>query len=142
MNNKDAYRKGIQDTSESYNRRFNEASEWMMDILEKQKRNNENTHQMVHDLAENQELMDQKLDRLYDLMGGVKPGITGSAVVLPNSQQTIVGYTDGMMNTYNYFSRLEAVKFEPKVVNAIAGILANSLEKGMNRKFHENLSIL
>lgn len=143
MNRKEAYKKGINDASESYHRKFDFISEEMRETIKKQDCFNAQTHRIQKELIKKGERMDTDLDRIFEILGEERvPGTTGEAVVTPNSSQIITGFTNGILNKYNTFSNLSEVQFDTQLADAVAGFLTFAIEKDMNRKFHEKLTTL
>ena len=143
MNRKEAYKKGINDASESYHRKFDFISEEMRETIKKQDCFNAQTHRIQKELIKKGERMDTDLDRIFEILGEERvPGTTGEAVVTPNSSQIITGFTNGILNKYNTFSNLSEVQFDTRLADAVAGFLTFAIEKDMNRKFHEKLTTL
>ena len=82
--------------------------------------------------------MDTDLDRIYER----KPGQEGNAIVTENTTQMMTGYINGTLNKYNVFSNLSALSADFQLADAVANFLTVVVEKDMNKKFHEKLSIL
>lgn len=143
MNKKEIYKQGVSNASNTYQRKFNQLSETMRDSIEKQNNINERNYRLQNQMIDNEQRMDEDIDKLFETLGMQRiPGTSGSAVVTPNSRQTITRYTNGILNKYNSFSNLESVYVEPQIVDAIASFLTVSVERDMNKKFHKKLSIL
>lgn len=143
MNRKNAYKKGINDASESYHRKFDCLSEEMRESIQKQDCINSRTYRIQKELILNEERMDADLDRIFEMLGEERiPGNTGSAIATQKSSQIITDFTNGTLNKYNAFSNLSDIQLDTKLADAIAGFLTVAVEKDMNRKFHENLTIL
>lgn len=143
MNRKDAYKKGMNDISESYQRKFDGLSEKMKESINKQDCINSKTYRIQKELILNEERMDADLDKIFEMLGEERiPGNMGNAVATQNSSQIITDFTNGTLNKYNTFSNLSDIQFDEQIVDAIAGILTTAVEKDMNRKFHEKLTIL
>jgi hypothetical protein len=95
------------------------------------------------ELIKNTERMDADLDRIYEILGEERtPGQEGSAVVTENTTQTMTGYINGTLNKYNTFSNLSALSVDFQLADAVAGFLTVAVEKDMNRRFHNNLTLL
>lgn len=95
------------------------------------------------ELIKNVERMDADLDRIYEILGEERmPGQEGSAVVMENTTQMMTGYMNGTLNKYNSFSNLSALSVDLQLADAIASFLTVAVEKDMNKKFHNNLTLL
>lgn len=70
------------------------------------------------------------------------PGSMGTAVATESASKIITEFTDGTLNKYNTFSNLSSVEVNPQLADAIAGFLTMAVERDMNRKFHEKLTVL
>lgn len=89
------------------------------------------------------ERMEADLDRIYEILGEERiPGQEGQAVVTDSSSQMMTGYVNGTLNKYNTLSNLSALSVDFQLVDAVAGFLTTAVEKDMNRRFHNNLSLL
>lgn len=87
--------------------------------------------------------MERDLDKIYELLGEERvPGESGSAIATPASLGIIATYTNGALNKYNSFSNLPAMMFDAEIVDAVASFLTIAVEKDMNKKFHNNLTLL
>ena len=83
------------------------------------------------------------MDRIFEMLEEERiPGNMGNAVATQNSSQIITDFTNGTLNKYNAFSNLSSIQFNAQVADAIAGFLTIAVEKDMDRKFHESLSVL
>lgn len=143
MNKREIYKKGIEDASNSYHRKFRQLSENMSDSIQKQDEINERNYRLQNKMIDNEERMDKDIDKLYEMLGEERePGTSGNATYTPHAEKTIIGYTDGVLNKYNSFSNLDQIQFDAQIVDAIAGFLTTAVERDMNKKFHQKLSIL
>lgn len=143
MNKREAYKKGLEDTSNSYHRKFDSLSEDMKNSIQKQDKINERNYKLQSQMIDNEERMDKDLDRIYEILGEERiPGTSGSAIVTPNTGTAIVGYTDGVLNKYNSLANIDEIRFDTQITDAIASFLTIAVERDMNKKFHQKLSIL
>lgn len=143
MNKKEAYKKGMNDASESYHRKCDFISEQMRDSIKKQDCINSKNYRIQKELIKNNERLDADLDRIFELLGEERvPGSAGNAVATQQSSQIITGFTNGALNKYNSFSNLSSMRFDSELVDAVASFLTIAVEKDMNRRFHKKLTIL
>lgn len=143
MNKREIYKKGINDASNSYHRKFDCLSEELRDSISKQDSINEKNYRLQKQMIDNEERIDMELDRIYEILGEERmPGASGNATITPDSSQIITTYTNGMLNKYNSFSNLEALAFDTQIVDAIADFLAVAVEKDLNKRFHQSLTVL
>lgn len=143
MNRKDAYKKGINDASESYHRKYDCISEEMRESINKQDCINTRTYRIQKELIQNEERLDADLDRIFEMLGEERtPGNMGNAVATKDSSQIITDFSNGALNKYNTLSNLSSMQFDTQLADAVAGFLTVAIEKDMNRKFHEKLTVL
>ena len=143
MNKNEIYKAGRNDAAESYKRRYEELADREKAMIEKQEQQNETNHKIQQQLIENEERMDKDLDKIYQILGEERvAGTSGDAIIDENSSNLITTYTNGALNKYNSFSNLEAIEFDTQVVDAVATFLTTAVEKDMNKKFHNSLSVL
>lgn len=143
MNRRDAYKKGINDVSDVYREKYGVLREDISQVQKKQENINSRNHIVQGELIKNAERMDADLDRIYEILGEERvPGQEGKAVVTENATQMMTGYMNGTLNKYNTFSNLSALSVDFQLADAIASFLTTAVEKDMNRRFHNNLSIL
>ena len=87
MNTREAYKKGIENASNTYHRKFETLSENMRDSVQKQDKINEQNHKLQKQILDNEERIDRELDNIYEILGEERmPGTLGSAVVMPNTK--------------------------------------------------------
>lgn len=143
MKKTEVYKKGINDASDVYREKFGVLRENISESQKKQDGINSRTHIVQRELIKSAERMDADLDRIYEILGEERtPGEVGNAVVTENTSQIMTGYMNGTLNKYNSFSNLSALSVDFQLADAVANFLTVAVEKDMNRKFHNNLSIL
>jgi len=143
MNKRDVYKKGINDASDVYREKYGTLREDISQMQKKQDNINSRNHMVQGELIKNAERMDADLDRIYEILGEERiPGQEGSAVVTENATQMMTGYINGTLNKYNSFSNLSALSVDFQLADAMASFLTAAVEKDMNKKFHNNLSLL
>lgn len=143
MRKSDVYKKGIKDASDVYREKYGTLRENISQVQKKQDSINSRNHMVQGELIKNAERMDADLDRIYEILGEERiPGQEGKAVVTENTTQMMTGYVNGTLNKYNSFSNLSALSVDFQLADAVASFLTVAVEKDMNKRFHNNLSLL
>lgn len=143
MKKRDVYKKGINDASNVYREKYGTLRENISQMQKKQDNINSRNHMVQGELIKDAERMDADLDRIYEILGEERiPGQEGSVVVTENAKQMMTGYMNGTLNKYNSFSNLSALSVDFRLADAMASFLTTAVEKDMNKKFHNNLSLL
>ena len=143
MKKSDVYKKGINDASDVYREKYGTLRENISQVQKKQDNINLRNHMVQGELIKNAERMDADLDRIYEMLGEERmPGQEGSAVVTESTTQMMTGYANGTLNKYNSLSNLSALSVDFQLADAMASFLTVAVEKDMNRKFHNKLSLL
>lgn len=143
MKKQDVYKKGIDDASNTYREKVGSLDEHFIESQKKQDGINIRNHKIQGELIKNTERIDADLDRIYEILGEERtPGEMGQAVVSGKTKQFMTGYMNGTLNKYNSLSNLSQLSIDFELVDAIASFLTATVEKDMNRRFHNNLSVL
>lgn len=143
MKKQEIFKRGMKSASESYHRKFDYLSEELKNSVSKQAQANERNHELQKKLIDNEERLDKDLDKIYSLLGEERtPGTFGNATLSTVSSNNIISYTNGALNKYNLLSNIGELKVNAHVVDAVADFLTTAVEKDMNKKFHQNLTVL
>ena len=143
MKKTEVYKKGIQDASDTYREKFGLLRGHISESQKKQDGINKKNHLIQSEIIKNTERIDADLDRIYEILGEERtPGEVGNAVVTENTSRIMTGYINGTLNKYNTFSNLSALSVDFQLVDAVASFLTVAVEKDMNRKFHNKLTVL
>lgn len=143
MRKKEFYKKGMSDASDAYRNKFGLLKENINQIQNKQENINVRNHLVQSELIKGAKRMDEDLDRIYEMLGEERnPGEIGNAVVTDNTCRMMTGYINGTLNKYNTFSNLSVLSVDFELADAVANFLTIAVERDMNRKFHNKLSIL
>ena len=143
MGSNDRYRNGMNDASRIYDRQYRDLEGRIKDSLDKQDKINERTHRLQSEMIDNEERMDQDIEKICDFLNIDRtPGSSGTATVGENTEAEMARYTNGVLNRYNSFTNVHMESFSPEIIDAIADIVTASLERGLNANFHKKLNIL
>lgn len=143
MKKAEAYKKGINDASDIYREKFGKLKENISETQKRQDSINSRNHFVQSELIKNAERIDADLDRIYDILGEERtPGQEGQAIITESASQIMTGYVNGTLNKYNTFSNLSELSVDFQLADAVANFLTVAVEKDMNKKFHNNLSLL
>lgn len=143
MKKTEVYKKGINDASDVYREKFGILRENISETQKRQNSINSRNHMVQSELIKNAERMDADLDKIYEILGEERiPGQEGQAVVTESTSQIMTGYINGTLNKYNTFSNLSTLSVDFQLADAIASFLTVAVEKDMNKKFHNKLSLL
>ena len=96
MGSNDRYRNGMNDASRIYDRQYRDLEGRIKDSLDKQDKINERTHRLQSEMIDNEERMDQDIEKIYDFLNIDRtPGSSGTATVGENTEAEMARYTNG-----------------------------------------------
>ena len=143
MNKKEVYKEGINVASEVYEEKLSSMQKNLKENNKRQDNVNTRNHMIQNELIRNTERIDEDLDKVYDMLGKERiPGNAGSAEFGDNAANNMTGYINGTLNKYNTISNLSALSVDLQLADAVASFLTAAVERDMNTKFHNKLSLL
>lgn len=143
MNKKEVYKEGINVASEVYEEKISSMQKNLKENNKRQDNVNTRNHMIQNELIRNTERIDEDLDKVYDMLGKERiPGNAGSVEFGDNAANNMTGYINGTLNKYNTISNLSALSVDLQLADAVASFLTAAVERDMNTKFHNKLSLL